>query len=462
VPLLFAALFGPLAWARHHWLGSWTYDLGIKAQLLYNCTRGRWLESSVEVQHYFGDHLNPTFLLLTPLYGLLPYPGTLILFQCVFFAVGGVIVARLTARWLPGEPSLVIPASAAYLFQCSAGNLILYDFHETAMASTFILLAIYAFQSERTILGLVATCLSVGCKETGGLDCAAVGTWLAVSRRRRLLGTFMIAGGLAYTYLAVAVIMPFFRGGRADSLEHYAHLGTTPGEMIGNIFARPYNLPKALLHPVKLLYVAILLLPALFVPLRYPRTLLPAVWVILPNLLSTRQTQYLARYQYDACVIPFLALAMLECWPRLLRGPASQRSRRKLILATVLALLLSNANSTVFGWAGYVLPNVTRRAAFNELARLIPPEAPLSASLNLGPHLVRRQFIDYPSIDWPIDRFPDLPHRRARYALIDFLFEARHFRTPAAEVRQRLAGASYALEVERNGFALYRLVDGQT
>lgn len=457
VPLLFVVTFGPMAWARHHWLGSWTYDLGIKAQVLYNCWHGRWLESSVEVGHYLGDHVNPTFLLLVPLYGLLPFATTLIVAQCLIFAAGGWIVALLARRWLPDRDRLAPLAAAAYLFQCSAGNLILYDFHETALASTLILLAVWAFDRGRAVPGLVATLLAMGCKETGGLIGAAMGTWLVVSRKQKVLGTLLIVAGLAYSYLAMAVIMPHFRGGLPDTFQYYAHLGATPGEILRNIFARPHRLIASVLEPRKIVYVAILLLPALFVPLRNPRLLLPAIWVILPNLLSTRITQSSARWQYDAAIIPFVAVAMLQSWRHIVASGRPRWWHRRVVPATIAALLLSNANSRAFVWAGYVAPNLSRRADFDQLAAAIPDDAPLSASMNLGPHMVRRHLIDYPHLDWPADRFPRHFHHRAEYVLIDFVFEQKHFARTAPTINAHLREAGYALRTEHNRFGLYSL-----
>ena len=99
IPTVFVAVFGTFAACRHRFLASHSYDLGIKSQVLDNCLAGRWLESSFEVQHYFGDHFNPTFLLLVPLYACCPSPLALVVVQCLCVALGGIIVGLLAARW---------------------------------------------------------------------------------------------------------------------------------------------------------------------------------------------------------------------------------------------------------------------------------------------------------------------------------------------------------------------------
>lgn len=461
--LAFVLSFGTLAIVRHHWLGSWTYDLGIKSQVLLNCREGRWLESSIEVNHYFGDHLNPTFLLLTPLVGLTRTATPLIVAQLFAVAAGGLLVGRLARRWLPEYPHLPAIATAAYLFQCSAGNIVLYDVHEMAFGSAFILWAVDAFDRRKWMAAALATLLAMGCKETGGLVCAALGTWLFISRQQRLLGASMIAFGLVYTYAALGIIMPHFRGEASDTLQHYDHLGDTPSDLLVNTFRRPHEYLLHILHPFRIGYVAILLLPTLYLPLRYPRTLLPVVWVILPNLLSDRYTQWTCRWQYDAAIIPFIAVAMLQSWRRFADRPVPPRWwRDRLGKLTLAAVLLSSTNTTIIGWALYVTPNFGRRAAFDELAAQIPPDAPLSASMNLGPHLPRRQFIDLDlkraGPDWPENRFPSLPARNAEYAIVDFVFERYHFRHKPAVVEQYLAAHGFTRIATRDRFSVYKRV----
>ena len=49
---------------RHNRMNSSTFDLGIKAQVIWNTWQGAWFASSVEVTHYLGDHVQIIFLAL--------------------------------------------------------------------------------------------------------------------------------------------------------------------------------------------------------------------------------------------------------------------------------------------------------------------------------------------------------------------------------------------------------------
>jgi uncharacterized membrane protein len=455
IPTLFLVVFGSLAVSRHQWLASWAYDLGIKSQVLYNCAAGRWLESSFEVQNYFGDHFNPTFLLLTPLWAVLPAPITLIVLQCACVAVGGLIVGLLAARWLPEHGAAAPIAQAVFLLHPSTGNMVLYDFHENALAGTLILASVLMLERRHWLRAGLCLVLAAGCKENGGLAVAALGTWMILRQRSRGLGAWLIPLGLAYSYLCAAWIMPQFRGGPADTLQRYAHLGSTPADILANLARSPQQFAATIFQGPKLLYVLVLLLPTLFVPLLAPKWLIPAGWVLLPNLLSNLPQQYSSLYQYDALVMPFVVLAMLRAWCAL--GDRRRIFTRWMTRLTVSALVLASANSRIWFWAGEAAANFGRLDDLQRIAEHIPPDAPLSASMNLGPHLIRRQLLDYPNLDWPATRFPNLPASQAKYVLVDYRFELRHRNAPRGPQHRHLLRAGYTPIMQISGFALYEM-----
>ena len=457
IPTLFLIIFGAASILRHLLLASWTYDLAIKSQVLYNCAAGRWLESSFEVQHYFGDHFNPTFLLLAPVYALFPSPLALVVVQCACVAAGGLIIGLLAGRWLPGHPGAALIAQAVFLLHPSTGNLVLYDVHENALAGTFILASVLMLEHRRWVWAGLLALLATGCKENGGLALAALGTWIILRHRRPGVGTLLIFAGLAYSFAALAYVLPHFRGELPDTAQRYAHLGGTPTEMVGNLLRRPHWFVATILQGPKILYLLVLLLPTLFVPLLRPTWLLPAGWVLLPNLLSGLPQQYSSLYQYDALVMPFIVLAMMQSWRVLVGRGRGHVFVRLVPRLTVAALLLASVNSRVWFWTGEAVVNLGRLDDFKRLCQSIPPEAPLSASMNLGPHLLRRQLLDHPHLDWPVERFADLPDRRAEYVLVDYAFELRHRAERRRPQHDRLRQRGFALIAEANDFALYQM-----
>lgn len=462
IPLLFSIIFATLAVSRHLCLASWSYDLGVKSQLLFNAAAGRWLESSFEVQHYFGDHLNPTFFLLTPLFWLAPSPITLIIAQCISLALAGVIVGRLAQLWLPNLPRLAPLSQAVFLFHAATQNLTLYDVHENAFAATLVLAAVLANERKKHYLTALCILLAVGCKENAGLAASAFGTWLILRNRRTLAGSLLIIAGLAWSFAAMQFVLPHYRGQLPDTMLRYAQLGNTPTDLLINLATNPIPFVRTLLHPSRIVYVLALLLPTLYLPFLRPAFLLPALWVLLPNLLSARPQQCSSLYHYDALILPFITLAMLRAWCALERRDGPRLFIKIIPRLTIAALLILCANSRVWFWAAESIPNLARRDAFAQLAATVPPDAPLTASLNLGPHLLRRQLQVYPQLDWPADRFPRLPARRAEYVFVDYAFELRHRGNPRDPQHDRLTRLGYTLTDHTSNFALYRLTATDT
>ena len=86
--LVWAAVLSSYAWLRHVRLNSTTFDLGIKAQVIWNTWQGDWFASSIEVSHYLGDHVQLIFLLLAPLFALWEDVRVLLIVQSLLLAAG--------------------------------------------------------------------------------------------------------------------------------------------------------------------------------------------------------------------------------------------------------------------------------------------------------------------------------------------------------------------------------------
>ena len=257
-------------------------------------------------------------------------------------------------------------------------------------------------------------------------------------------------------------ILAVYRGETPDTLERYTHLGDTPVQMLLNVLRRPHLYAATILQGGKIVYVLVLLLPTLFVPLLRPAWLLPAVWVLLPNLLSSRPQQYSSLYQYDALVVPFIVLAMVRVWCGLSARGRLKLASRPMVGLTAAALIVGAGNLRLWHVDRYALANLGRVGCFKSLCERIPSDAPLSASLNLGPHLIRRQLLDYPNLDWPASRFPKLPARRAEYVLVDYIFEWHQRAAPRATLRAHLTGHGYTLITEAGDFGLYGTTKPET
>ncbi|MFN2103782.1 MAG: DUF2079 domain-containing protein, partial [Candidatus Promineifilaceae bacterium] len=101
--LLWALVLSGYAWLRHMRLNSSTFDLGIKAQVIWNTWQGDWFASTVEVSHYLGDHVQFIFLLIAPLFGLWEDVRVLLILQALLLGLGALPLYRIAQRKLDDQ-----------------------------------------------------------------------------------------------------------------------------------------------------------------------------------------------------------------------------------------------------------------------------------------------------------------------------------------------------------------------
>src|SRR2546423_7429338 len=91
--LTYFLLYSVLSVLRHLTYHSFGSDLGLFDQVFWNTTQGRFFESTMSLAQpqphsYIGDHFSPIYLLLLPVYALIPRPQTLVVIQTLFLALG--------------------------------------------------------------------------------------------------------------------------------------------------------------------------------------------------------------------------------------------------------------------------------------------------------------------------------------------------------------------------------------
>ena len=126
--LLGTVIYAGFAILRHERLNSSTYDLGIKDQVIWNTSRGRWWASSVEVTHYLGDHVQLVFLPLALVYRIWPSVYLLLFLQAAGLAFGALPLYWLARRRLESA-GMALLFAALYLLYPALGFINRFDFH---------------------------------------------------------------------------------------------------------------------------------------------------------------------------------------------------------------------------------------------------------------------------------------------------------------------------------------------
>lgn len=381
---------------RHERLNSTVYDLGIKSQVIWNTWQGRWFASTIEVEHYLGDHVQFIFLLLAPLYGLWPNVNIMLVVQSLLLGLGAIPAYRIARRQLANR-NLARAFALAYLLMPIIGFVNRFDFHPVTFVVFFLLMAIDMLEAERLVWASLFVFLALICREEIGFTVFALGLYVILRHKRYVLGGIWAVGGLTYSIIAIFVIIPHFRGAGSDSVARYAWLGEDLGQIVRTLLTQPgFVWREHLSQPFRQQFLLKLLLPLGFLPLLSPLALAVAMPAIVYNLLSDVPSQSSIYFQYLSPAIPFLILAAVQGVDRLRRWRPQLPTAvflSWLILSLGVAWFLDNPFTTPVRdpyYPVYGLKPISNRAAFDEAMALLPPQAAVATMMNYGPHLSLR------------------------------------------------------------------------
>lgn len=260
-----------------------------------------------------GDHFSPAIAVLAPFFRVFPSAATLLVAQALLTAASVFPIAQLAGEKLGRGQARAI----AVAYGCSWGlqQMINFDFHEIAIAVPLLAFSLSALVRGRLRAAVLWALPLVFVKEDQGFTVAAIGVYLVfsalvgktVDRDRLKAGQFLMVWGLAWSFVAIAIIIPHFNA---------AHLYSYWND--GGAFA-PGGSPSAgavfrqLLHdwPGKLLTVVMLLLPTAFTALRSPLALI-AVPSLGLRFESTNSSYWGTDWHYNATVVPILFVAAVD------------------------------------------------------------------------------------------------------------------------------------------------------
>jgi len=190
--LTYFLLYSVLSVLRHLTYHSFGSDLGLFDQVFWTTPQGRFFESTMSLAQpqphsYIGDHFSPIYLLLLPVYALIPRPQTLVVIQTLFLALGVWPIYLLARHKLePGWPRLVWVA--AYFLFLPLAFINLFDFHELSLAVLPLGFAIYFLELRRPWWFVLSLASTFFIKEELPLVGMAFGAYLLLGKRDLKLG----------------------------------------------------------------------------------------------------------------------------------------------------------------------------------------------------------------------------------------------------------------------------------
>ncbi|MBN1419199.1 MAG: DUF2079 domain-containing protein [Planctomycetes bacterium] len=307
------------------------WDLGVFDHTLWRMAhRGEWRLA-------LAGHVSPILWLYALAYVVIPSATFLMALQAFGLAIGALPLFRLASRRI--GPRLGGIVALVYLLVPALPCIESTGFHPDHLIVPIGLLLADAAdrRAPRTLLAAALAGLLI--KEVFILP-VGLAVFVALLRwRRPLAATAALAASVAI-FAAATSLLPTMLAPAAPIGEApgpYAHLGANGAEILSRIVEHPLEIAGMLAEKRRILYVLLVFLPFLFLPLRRPLELLPALPVLAASLLSSYRLYYTYQLHYTAGLLPFLLWAFVEALARVPERTRSLRPRRAIAVACLAA-----------------------------------------------------------------------------------------------------------------------------
>jgi uncharacterized membrane protein len=289
-----------------------------------------------------GDHFQPIVGLLAPFFRVFPTPETLLVAQALLTAASVIPVCRAAQELLGVWASRGI--GLAYAFSWGLQQMVTFDFHEIAFAVPLLAFSLSALVRRRLRPAVAWALPLVFVKEDQGFTVAAIGLviagyGLAVLRARRRgapapvrgwdagpeqepaawirAGVLLAVWGLAWSVLAIALIVPHFNPAHTYPYWHDGGVVGPSGHL--SVTGLAHQLAQA--GHEKLWTTYLILLPVAFLALRSPVALI-AVPSLALRFISTNSYFWGTAWHYNATVMPIVFLAAVDAMASFRAGSA--------------------------------------------------------------------------------------------------------------------------------------------
>jgi uncharacterized membrane protein len=393
---------------QHDQLMTYSWDLGIFNNLMWNLLRGQWFKAA-PVLGPEGSHIqfHATFgaYLLLPIYALWQKPQMLLIIQASLLALAAVPLYLVAQRRL-GSPWLGLVFAYVYLIHAPLHGPIFYDFHFLTIAPFFVGWVIYCFETDKRGWLVFAWLAAVSTREeiSAGLGVAAL-YYLLAGRRTRWAWS-MGAASAAYFLVVKFYVMPL-HGPTEDSFAWIFKDLIPPGEagfpgVLRTLTTNPVYTFNSMFTSEKFTYLLKTLGPLLLLPIRHSLIWMLCLPAILFTLLATGYPPLIeTKFQYTSNWTPYVlfgSVFVLDAW---------RRRETTRYVAAVPALCIT---ATLFSYNGgaifqknsflggfhqvsftWTKAHQKQRDDLYELIAKIPDDASVSACEMIVPHVSSRE-----------------------------------------------------------------------
>jgi uncharacterized membrane protein len=371
------------------------FDLGNMTQAVWSTAHGRPLENTTisgdQISRLAG-HVDPILALLAPLWLVFPSPLTLAAVQVVAVSLGALPVYWLARAHL-GSASLAVVLAISYLLYPWLAWTTLDAMHPVTLAIPLLLFGIWFLDADRLAPFAVCAVLTAATGELMGLTIAALGLWYAFARGRRGAGLTVGVLGLAWTAVALLVVVPAFSGGESRFYGFYESVGGSPLGILKTAVTDPLAIAGELFDPNVLVFLIALAAPLAGLFVLAPALAAVALPQLVVNALADPAGPIDPRQHYLAAIVPCLFAATVIGISRLrseARGPAAVAVLGLTLVTSVAFGPLGGGREMAPLWYQQSL-TAAHIAALDRAVAAVPTGAPVSASNRVGAHLAARR-----------------------------------------------------------------------
>ena len=416
----FGLCFSLISLGNHYFFRTYAYDLGLFNNALYDYVHFRWNDNTVKLyQNILSDHFTLLHIPFAALYPLFD-SYTLLIIQIAAIVFGALGAYRFHLLKF-GKPLLSFILLLHFLCMWGIYSALTYDYHDNIIAAMMVPWFFLYFQRRKWLKASLFFLVILISKENMALWAIFLSLGLAMMyfrNKTQLKGALLYALVAAiYFVVVVKFIVPNLAvGDRSyDYVNKYAVLGNSFSEIITNSLTNPWRVFKLLfvnhsgepLHDwVKAELHAMIAVSGGWTLLLQPAYLLMLIPIYAQKLFTNHPLAWGINYQYSIEYVPIInfAVASTLTW--------FSAQRRTLVALLILGLAFTatfrSFNTRIAPWLDkpayqfYKKKHYRRYFDVSEAYRalkLIPDDAPVSASPFFVSHLAGRDFIfEFPFI----------------------------------------------------------------
>ncbi len=416
---LYVLGFGTLSILKHEAFQTHAADLGNMDQPIWNTLHGRFVEETKDdgtQAPRLTDHFEPIFALVSLSFLIYDDVKAILILQTVVIALGALPVFWLARDELESRVAGLVFAAVYLLFPAlQAANMT--EFHAVPLAVSPLLFAFHYTKEKDWPKAWLFAILAMSAKEEITLLVFMLGLYVLLVQKERLMGGLLALVSLAWFGMATFVIIPHFRmAAETIYTQRYASLGGSFKSIVLTLFTKPWVVVGLLLSGPRLAYLGGLLASVGFLSLFDPPTLLLSAPIYLANALSDYPLMYSGELHYSAPVVPFFVVSAIygakrvvgwlekfvgttSVAPKAAKAATTNTFRidsRTLVLLWLLLCSLGYQRLRGFTPLGpnFDVPRITpHHRLFQRFVAQIPPDAVVSTTPPLFPHLTHRRVI---------------------------------------------------------------------